>query len=1097
MKISAVVPVYNVPPKLLVPCLDSLAMQTLRESEFEIIIVDDHSTDRDTIDEIKAFAERVPNSKIVRHPGNFGLNEARRSGVKSADGKYVIFIDGDDSLTRDGLELLRMQAERDGADLVTAPMFHWNDSDKTFGENQVTFKPLPVDYRQRLKFVLSGEGSWSMCGRLFRRELLGDDVFDIPSHRLHEDITTFSRIALKAREVAHCPSPIYFYTQNSSSITANFGERHIEGIIGGVRDWIVDLKSHELFEELQEAVKVGAERLINTCVKRCFLSHGISDKTKLQALKMIRDEYFDLELDRSDLTLPAVQLLTTKATTDFKVGSALLAELAKIFPKTVGRYEKPLRHGVGPSDMARRLKDKIVIIGQVDYQVRSAAAFARELRLQGHPCVVLDNSGFAADGKRVFPSNEEHIFYRTQHIRVQSGPYPVDWLSSAKLVIVFNDFNQDFREALEFRGRLNLPSICAVEGINDFLRADFDGYRLLPYRRCKNVFLAGEHDRTYFTDRETYVTGLVIVEELIQKEVIFPQAALAVLNVNFTYGALESERDGFVQSAKLAFVAVGLNWKITQHPMDHGELDGMPVSARSQYELIDECTVFVSRFATGILEALACGKPAIYFNPHREKVEKFTEPLGAFPIATDEEELAQALRKVLKDVEEGVNFRERAQEFLKLHTGLDLVGPKAGERFAAAAVSVLDAHQNELLAASDMFYRSARRNTLFDINSYKQKLVLGAFDRSHKAQFNEEEMIGRYFGKRGKLMIDVGANFGNSLDIYLGKGWDVHAFEPDPNNRKALLETWPSCDRLTVNSDAVSDVAGQKVAFFASEESTGISGLSAFTEGHQKIGEVETTTLTDYYQTKDLGHVDFLKIDVEGFDKFVLDGFPWDRDKPEVILAEFEDAKTVPLGYTMHDLADVLIRQGYSVYVSEWMPIVRYGIAHDWRQMLRYSPDLELSDTWGNLIGFYKDPGDEAIALLTKQTLKFDAKPEVVGAATGSSYDGQDKEERSALLTELDRLWVLSLVQASRGQRSMFARNKIPAVDPSAPLFDLAMIAREHGIMIPTPKNFDEDRYLLAYPDVAAAIEGDEFVSGYEHYVIHGHAEDGRERATI
>ena len=115
-------------------------------------------------------------------------------------------------------------------------------------------------------------------------------------------------------------------------------------------------------------------------------------------------------------------------------------------------------------------------------------------------------------------------------------------------------------------------------------------------------------------------------------------------------------------------------------------------------------------------------------------------------------------------------------------------------------------------------------------------------------------------------MIDVGANFGNSLDIYLGKGWQVHAFEPDPNNRQKLLETWPDCDRLTVNSNAVSDEAGQKVAFYASEESTGISGLSAFTAGHKKIGEVETTTLTDYYRSSGLEHVDFLKIDVEGFD---------------------------------------------------------------------------------------------------------------------------------------------------------------------------------------------------------------------------------------
>lgn len=1097
MKISVVVPVHDVPRDLLKACLDSLGMQTLRQQEYEIIIVDDCSSSPETIEGIEEFAQRRANAQLVRHSKNLGLNEARRSGVKAASGDYVVFVDGDDPVTRDGLELLRMEAERVDADLVTAPMFHWDHSEKRLDENRSTFKPLPVDHTKRLEFVLSGEGSWSMCGRLFRRVLLSDDIFDFPQHRLHEDITTFTRIVLKAKTVSHCAKPIYFYTRNPNSITAEFGNRHVDGILGAARDWITDLKAHGLFNELANAASVGAEKLTNTCISRCFASKGLSDNDKLQALRKIREDYFDLSLEHSDWTHPAVQLVLEANDDMFEEGSPLLTELAKIFPDAARRSGEALKFGIGPSDMALRLKDKIVIIGQVDYQVRSAAAFARDLRLQGHPCVVLDNSGFAADGKRKFPPNEEHIFFRTQHIRVEGGPYPIDWLSSAKLVIVFNDFNEDFRDALEFRNRLDLPSVCAVEGINDFLRVDFEGYRLLPYRRCGSVFLAGEHDEKYFNDRDTYVTGLAVIEELVGKAATFPKKPFAVLNVNFTYGSLEQERDGFVQEAQKAFDMLGLDWQITQHPMDQGQLAGLPVSGRTQYELIDEGTVFVSRFATGILEALASGKPAIYFNPHREKVDKFKEPMGAFDIATNGEELGRALHKALKDVEDGVDFRQRAKGFLKLHTGWEPEGPTAGENFAAAAMTLLVAKQAELEAASDLFYRSAKQNGLFDINDHKHRLVLGSFDRRDKAQFNEEELIGRYFGQRTGLMIDVGANFGNSLDIYLGKGWQVHAFEPDPNNRQMLLETWPDCDRLTVNSNAVSDEEGQQVAFYASEESTGISGLSAFTAGHKKIGNVETTTLKAYYRSSGLKHVDFLKIDVEGFDKFVLDGFPWDIDKPEVVLAEFEDAKTVPLGYTMHDLADVLIAQGYSVYVSEWMPIVRYGIAHDWRQMLRYSSDLDLSETWGNLIGFHQDPGDEVVARLTKQTLKFDPKPKVFGSAASDCSNGSGLYKTSEVFIELDRLWVLSLIQALRARQPVFSRKRIPEVGSTTPLADLVVITREHGISVPVPRSFDEERYLMAYPDVAAAIDSGEFESGYEHFIIHGHAEDGRERTTI
>ena len=109
MKISVVVPVHNVTRELLAPCLFSLEMQTLRNYEYEIIIVDDCSTLRETIEEVEAFTKRTTNASVIRHSANLGLNEARWSGVKRASGDYVVFIDGDDPIVRDGLENLRIE----------------------------------------------------------------------------------------------------------------------------------------------------------------------------------------------------------------------------------------------------------------------------------------------------------------------------------------------------------------------------------------------------------------------------------------------------------------------------------------------------------------------------------------------------------------------------------------------------------------------------------------------------------------------------------------------------------------------------------------------------------------------------------------------------------------------------------------------------------------------------------------------------------------------------------------------------------------------------------------------------------------------------
>jgi hypothetical protein len=84
----------------------------------------------------------------------------------------------------------------------------------------------------------------------------------------------------------------------------------------------------------------------------------------------------------------------------------------------------------------------------------------------------------------------------------------------------------------------------------------------------------------------------------------------------------------------------------------------------------------------------------------------------------------------------------------------------------------------------------------------------------------------------------------------------------------------------------------------------------------------------------------------------VLRGFPWERQLPEVVTCEFEDLKTKPLGYLYQDIGDLLLAKGYQVYLSEWAPIVRYGVSHKWLRWTKY-PCAQLgSAAWGNFVAF-------------------------------------------------------------------------------------------------------------------------------------------------
>lgn len=281
--------------------------------------------------------------------------------------------------------------------------------------------------------------------------------------------------------------------------------------------------------------------------------------------------------------------------------------------------------------------------------------------------------------------------------------------------------------------------------------------------------------------------------------------------------------------------------------------------------------------------------------------------------------------------------------------------------------------------------------------------LLGPHARDEHAHVDETGSVARLFrgtlaaaaraasGDAAGVMIDVGAHHGLALAPFLDLGWRVFAFEPDESNRSRLLDGLrknPKGSAVTVDVRAVSRETQRSLAFFRSDVSTGISGLSAFHESHREAQRVDTVALADYMSDHGIDAVDFLKIDTEGHDLFVLQGFPWHEARPTVVECEFEDSKTVPLGYTFHDLARFLLDKGYAVFVSEWHPIVRYGVQHDWRRLTRYPCHLADPTGWGNVLAF-REPIDEqelALALAPRVTPAPGAAP--ASAAPRPSPDG-------------------------------------------------------------------------------------------------------------
>ena len=244
------------------------------------------------------------------------------------------------------------------------------------------------------------------------------------------------------------------------------------------------------------------------------------------------------------------------------------------------------------------------------------------------------------------------------------------------------------------------------------------------------------------------------------------------------------------------------------------------------------------------------------------------------------------------------------------------------------------------------------KSTIGMRNVLKLKSILGIHD------FEEVDLVFELFRRHDSktmTMFDVGAHHGGSLKNFAIDGWRIFAFEPDDNNRKILVQACKDFPLVSIDSRAVSDKNMNLVQFYKSDVSTGISGLSGFDPSHEASQTVDTVSLTNFVEEHNISAIDFLKIDTEGFDLMVLKGFPWGILDPNVILCEFEDKKTQPLGYTFYDISDYLIDKGYFVLISEWYPVVRYGVRPTWRCFSLYPCDLVDKKATGNIIAV-KDP---------------------------------------------------------------------------------------------------------------------------------------------
>ncbi|MDO5470012.1 MAG: glycosyltransferase [Akkermansia sp.] len=202
--ISVIVPVYKT-EKFLQECIDSILVQTY--PCFELILVDDGSPDSsgEICDRNAAADSRIR----VIHQSNQGVTLSRANGVAASVGEFVTFVDSDDRLLPDALDVL-VKASSSEIDIVIG---------KHQRSQSIGFGYICIDDYRELCATIKGKFGGLHC-LLYRRSLLTEDVFDIPREVYYgEDAIMNIKIAYKVtRNIYNTDTVIYYYRINPDSV---------------------------------------------------------------------------------------------------------------------------------------------------------------------------------------------------------------------------------------------------------------------------------------------------------------------------------------------------------------------------------------------------------------------------------------------------------------------------------------------------------------------------------------------------------------------------------------------------------------------------------------------------------------------------------------------------------------------------------------------------------------------------------------------------------------------------------------------------------------------------------------------------------------
>lgn len=211
--VSVIVPVFNLQSHIS-GCVDSLLAQTY--ADFQIVLVNDGSTDGSgrICDELAANNQRI----LVVHKENGGLSSARNAGLRVVESEYVVFVDGDDVVSKYFLDALITPVRAENCQVSAVNLQRVANQDSFKEPLSTTLEANVLGREEALKEVLLSRAlTVSACGKLAAASLWRS--FPFPDGRVYEDLATTTKVIAAASSVGVIPEGLYGQVERPGSIT--------------------------------------------------------------------------------------------------------------------------------------------------------------------------------------------------------------------------------------------------------------------------------------------------------------------------------------------------------------------------------------------------------------------------------------------------------------------------------------------------------------------------------------------------------------------------------------------------------------------------------------------------------------------------------------------------------------------------------------------------------------------------------------------------------------------------------------------------------------------------------------------------------------